>query len=201
MVREHLKNDKGYSLVELIIVIAIIVALAASALLSITMIHSARAKDGAVKLGSEINALKTRCMNMTPDNTAYDYYALAVYNDSNGVSHIQLVMHKKTAPGAGFAFQFDPVPGEDPINLSSVVKTTFAGKIIRNNATSSTPELLTSEYNPGPLNGSGATTPVIVAFDKKGYCYSGSGEFYFSKKNGSRVARVEIRPNGSINVR
>ena len=78
MVREHLKNDKGYSLVELIIVIAIIVALAASALLSITMIHSARAKDAAVKLGSEVNSLKTRCMNMTPDNTVYDFYALAV---------------------------------------------------------------------------------------------------------------------------
>ena len=200
MVREHSRNDKGYSLVELIIVIAIIVALAASALLSVTMIHSARAKDSAVKLGSEVNSLKTRCMNMTPDDPMYDYYALAVYTEDNK-AHIQLVMHRKSAPGSGFAFQFDPVPDEEPINLSGSVKVTFAGRLIRNYANDSTPELLSSEYTPGPLDGTGAVTPVIIAFDKKGYCYSGSGEFYFYKINGNRVSRVEIRPNGSINVR
>ena len=200
MVRECLRNKKGYSLVELIIVMAIIIALAATALLSMTMVHSARAKDSAIKLGSEVNSLKTRCMNMTPEDANYDYYALAVYKDNNTI-HLQLVMHKKSAPGTGFTFEFDPVPGEPAIDFPSSVNTTFAGRIIRNNAYDSTPELLSSEYTPGPISGTGTNTPVIIAFDKKGHCFSGSGDYYFYKKNGSRVARVEVRTNGSINVR
>ena len=187
------KNNKGYSLVELIIVIAIILLMATGALLSYTVVHSARAKEGAVKLGSEINELKTRCMNMTPEDSDYDYYALAVYNDSKSVTHIGLVMHKKSS-GA-----YDYVPDEED-SLSSSVRVKFIGSYLQG-GTGSSLTTSASEVTPGSKGGTGDDSPIYICFDKRGNCYSGYGDFKFYKKNGNQVSRVNLKQNGGIDVR
>ena len=48
------KSNKGYSLVELIIVIAIIVVLSAMSLVSITLINTARCKDASTSLAMRL---------------------------------------------------------------------------------------------------------------------------------------------------
>ena len=61
------KNDHGYTLVEMIIVIAIIAVVAGMSLISITLIHSARAKEASVTVDSEIATLITKSKNMQSD--------------------------------------------------------------------------------------------------------------------------------------
>lgn len=187
-------NNSGYSLVELLIVMAIIAVLAAAALLSYTMIHSARAKDAAIKVGSEVNALKSKCMNMTPGDGVHSYYALMLYTDTDGqdTPHICLVQYNDGTNS------FDEVPDED-YNLSSSVKIEFTGSC---RGVGSSEIWNMSNYVPGHKNGTTeATTPVYICFDKRGNCYSGYGEYDFSKSNGTTVAHVNIGMNGSVSVR
>ncbi|MBR6403577.1 MAG: prepilin-type N-terminal cleavage/methylation domain-containing protein [Eubacterium sp.] len=192
MVKKLLKNNSGYSLVELLIVIAIVVVLAAAALVSITMVHSARAKDAAIKVGSEVNQLKTKCMNMKPDDGTHDYYALSLYNDSSDVTHICLVKHDPSTD----TFDYDT---DEDVNLSSSVKVDFSGSYRAVDDFSTA--LAGTNKIPGHQGDTGTNSPVFICFDKRGNCYSGSGEYNFYKRNGNVVAHVNIRQNGSIDVR
>lgn len=193
MIRRLLKKNEGFSLVEMIIVIAIVLVLSTGALLSYTVIHSARAKDAAVKFGSEANAVKTMCMNMMPEDTTYDYYALAVYNDSSDTTHICKVMHK-----AGTSNEFDYVDDDD-VNLTSSVDVDFDGSSV-SYGNSSLAAATSGKQQPGDKEHL-AASPFFICFDKRGNCYSGYGTYYFYKNNGNQVARVRILQNGSIDVR
>ena len=186
------KDNSGYSLVELLIVMAIIAVLAAAAMVSYTMIHSAKAKDAAIKLNSEVNELKTRCMNMKPSDDKYTRYALSLYSASDGTEHICLVQYNKTTN------VYDYIAEED-INLSSSVKAEFTGKCRSYNLSNLWSK---TDYIPGGKDEvSEDKTPVYICFDKRGNCYSGYGEYNFKKKNGNIVAHVNIGMNGSISVR
>lgn len=202
MERHLSKNNSGYSLVELLIVMAIIAVLAATAMISYTMVHSARAKDAAIKVGSEVNALKTKCMNMKPEGTEYSYYALSLYTVDD-TPHICLVRFNKDTN------TYDYIDEED-INLSSSVKVDFDNGNFRGSDTSvlwptgadSDSSIKYSNYIPGHKNGDSETTsPVYICFDKRGNCYSGYGEYNFSKNNGTIVAHVTINMNGSVSVK
>lgn len=185
------KNDSGYSLVELLIVMAIIAVLAATAMISYTMIHSAKAKDAAIKVGSEVNELKTRCMNMTPGDGTHSAYALRLYTEGN-TPHVELVQFNDTS---GI---YDSVPNEDK-NLSSSVRVEFTGDYgVHNNGSTWSK----SDYIPGAKTNVGENdSPVYICFDKRGNCYSGYGEYNFKKSNGTTVAHVNIGKNGSVSVR
>ena len=64
--RKRLKDDNaGYSLVEMIIVLAIVAVVSAMAIVSITMIHSAKAKEAAVTFDSEVSTLITKSKNLS----------------------------------------------------------------------------------------------------------------------------------------
>jgi prepilin-type N-terminal cleavage/methylation domain-containing protein len=191
MINKLLKKDNGYSLVELIIVIGIILVLSVGALLSYTVIHSARAKDAAVKLGSETNELKTMCMNMTPGDTTHDYYALAVYNDADGTTHLCRVMHI-----VGSSNDYDYIDEED-VNLTTSVDVKFDGSSLNKGDSANA---LASDTG-GLINPGIKTNPLYICFDKRGNCYSGYGDYYFYKNNGNQVARVHLSQNGSIDVR
>ena len=195
MINKLLKKDNGFSLVEMIIVIAIILVLSTGALLSYTVIHSARAKDAAVKLGSETNALKTMCMNMSPGDTIHDYYALAMYNESSGTTHICKVLHV-----AGSANEYEYIDDED-VNLTSSVDVKFEGSSLAfGDSANALASATSGQEVPGDKDAN-TKSPFYICFDKRGNCYSGYGTYYFYKNNGSQVARVKISQNGSIDVR
>ena len=193
MIKRLLKLNDGFSLVEMIIVIAIILVLS---LLSYTVIHSARAKDAAVKFGSEANAVKTMCMNMMPEDKNYDYFALAIYNDNNGTTHLCKVMHK-----VGTSNVYDYIDDDD-VNLTSSVDVDFEGSSVKCNssalAVATSGKEVPGEKSPSD---SSAKSPFYICFDKRGNCYSGYGTYYFYKNNGNQVARVKVMQNGSIDVR
>lgn len=58
------KNNSGMTLVEMIIVLAIIVIASTMSMVTVTIIHSARCKDAALTVDQEIGTLQTQCQNM-----------------------------------------------------------------------------------------------------------------------------------------
>lgn len=180
------KNNKAYSLVEMLIVIAIIAIAASVSLLSVTVINSARAKEASILFDAEIASIITKSKNMTPDNDPNKSYALVVYDDGNKKYKVCQAVYDKSSK----TYTYDE---STLVSLSSRVDITFKGDVIK----AGTEEDLVSDYtNEHSVNAKGDEA-VFIRFDKKGRCLSGSGTFKFYKKNGNEIATVTIRQNGS----
>lgn len=208
------RKDKGYSLVELVVVLAIIVILAAMALVSVTIIHSARAKDAALQLDSNVAELIQKNKNMSPDATKDCKYGIVIFKEDRtsdpdyGKYKIGNVVtirtssnwYKYTKLDSGVYSEISDVNDiyftDDPIVIPSSVDITFEGvsTSFKNGAT----DTKSAGFNPSILNGTGA---ICIMFDKRGNCISGYGEYKFYKKNGNQVSRVVINRNGSHEVK
>ena len=208
------KKNEGYSLIEMIIVIAIIAIVAGMSMLSIFIVHSARAKDSAITLDSEIAELRTKAKNMTPvDPTGADpdygkthQFALGLYKN-NAKGKVRLVhLHYDTAAKKYVTPGRDNIcTAGDDIEFSSRVKVTFDG------ASWGQSEQVPSIY--GSVDTNGKLTPkedelgsyqqnfVFIRFDKKGNCLSGYGKYRFYRKNGNAVSTTTLKQNGSHQVR
>ena len=188
--KRKLSKDNGYTLVEMIIVLAIIALLAAMSLISVTIIHSARAKEACVRVGSEINSVKSMNRTMTPKDGTHDGYALVIYKDSNGAFNCCVALHKESG---GYDLDSDK-----NVKLSSSVDIKFTGSMIKADGSS----ISVTDHVPGELSATeDDDLPIYVVFDKRGNCYSGAGDIRFYKKNSNQVARVNVTSNGSIDVR
>lgn len=236
-----MKNSKGYSFVELIIVIAIIIVLSVMALVSMRIISSAKAKDAAITVGEEISILKQRSMNMTPDDIDtsgkpegnYDKWALALYVTSDDKIAACLVKHVdpnttdttlSSMKGMYVPVEYDGSSftstdfedSENNIVFSKRIDAYFDGQYKYNKGssawyvqvnTSSLPAALKHDGNkarPGvqrPYGANNILNPIYITFDKRGNCTSGIGNYYFYKRDGNHVARIEVQGNGSITIK
>jgi prepilin-type N-terminal cleavage/methylation domain-containing protein len=209
------KKNEGYSLIEMIIVIAIIAIVAGMSMLSIFIVHSARAKDSAITLDSEIAELRTKSKNMTPvDPTGADpdygkthQFAIGLYKN-NAKGKVRLVhLHydtknkKYVTPGKDNIYT-----ASDDIEFSSRVKVTFDGITYGQNE--QVPTIYGSlDSHTGVVTsieaelGSYQTNFVFIRFDKKGNCISGFGKYKFYRKNGNVVSTTTLKQNGSHQVR
>jgi len=180
-----LKNNKAYSLVEMLIVIAIIGIAAGVSLLSVTIINSARAKEASVVFDAEVANVITKCKNMSPDNDPNKCYALVMYTENNNVKVCQAVYDKSSK---SYTYNVDSL-----VNLSSRVSVVFDGSSVK----AGTTDEMVSDYSGGSAVKEKGDEAVFIRFDKKGRCLSGYGTYKFYKKNGNQIASVTIRQNGS----
>lgn len=181
------KNNKAYSLVEMIIVLGIIAVVSVMSLVSVTMIHSAKAKDAAVVFDSQVSETIARARGKNTDSSKL--YALKLYK--SGTSYY---VQTGIASSAGASYSF--TPDTDNINdgkgtsLSKFVKISYYPERKDDNS-----------YGRYSTNWDDAyevsDTGVLLIFTKSGNCISGSGTYCFFKKNGSNVARDIVRMNGS----
>ncbi len=212
-----IKKNKGYSLVEMIIVLAIVVILAGLALVSLTLVNTARAKDASNKFSSEVNQVRKKAIEMKPakgsdpyfDETKDYRYGLVLYLDDGKYQTDQVVVEKNAAgkyvykddaSGAGISHAYPSYdtlgnPVRENVKYSSRVEVKFTGK---------NTSFLNGNTNDMDKENAGALTTekaVCIVFDRHGNCVSGTGEYRFYKKNSNQVARVIVRQNGSIEVR
>lgn len=101
------KENRGYSLVELIIVMAIIAAVATTAALSVGLVFSANAKTCANDIVSSISECKITTMSYGQGNVR-----LLIYRGSNGNIYSELQTRKK----ADAAWE---VYGDGPENIGA----------------------------------------------------------------------------------
>ncbi len=207
-------KNKGYTLVEMIIVIAIIAIVAGMSLISITLIHSARAKEASVTVDSEIATLITKSKNMQCDRGAGWQYAARIYADDKGVYYYQTGYYNlstrtydfkdtdKNGNGKGktltsyVTVKYDTDKAYHFVPFSN---TTLTG--VEDELALGLPDDWSHELK--DLN-SGTTHPgggLFIRFNKDGTCAAGVGTISFYKRNGSEVANIYLRANGSHQIK
>lgn len=182
--RRHRLDNKGYSLIELVIVIGIIVVMTGVATVTVTLINSAKAKEASVVFMSELSDTHTKSKNqlvtLTDDASGvvskypeYDF-AIKLYK-SGSKCYIQKGYYDGSS--------FNPFPSGNPndgkgISLSSRIDISY------------TDDSGNKEY----INSTGE----LIVFDRNGRCVDGDGVYDFYKKNGNLVDSVTIKKNGSF---
>lgn len=193
--RRFMKNDKGYSLIEMIIVIAIIAIMSGAAMVTITIIHNAKAKEAAgtledVLAETQSNAKGKMCVI---DGTQYpDYqYAIAIFKNGSKY-YVQEGYYKGN--GASFTDKnsYDFEHTKDLRNGKAISFSAYVN--VKYTETGST-----GERAIGSLDSGGASDqPVYVIYNRQGMCVYGSGEFSFYRNNkNTLLTTVVLNKNGS----
>lgn len=187
--RKFVENNKGYSLIELIIVIAITALLTVAAYVTLSIMHSAKAKEASTTFESELNELSNKargqmCVVSNVEKPTYKF-CIQIYS-INGKEYIRQGYYK----GAGLAFDnnnsyvfidSENVGNGKGISMSSYVDVSY------------TPVGGTEKS----IGETGGVDSVYIVFDKNGNCINGYGEFSFRRKNGNMIATVTLNKNGS----
>ena len=198
--REILKNNKGYTLAELIIVIAIIAVLTTASFITLGVMHTAKAKEAATIFESELATVSGMAKNKSVDSDLNgtidsseleDIWGLNIHKVGNKL-YLQRVYYKRKNDGSmtvvaltdshPFMLANNPNDGKG-ICLSAYVDIELTD-------TSGTKVFDTSagDYTCG------------IAFNRRGECMIHAGTYTFKKKNGSVITKVQLNPNGSYQV-
>lgn len=182
------KNNQGYSLVEMIIVLAIIAVVAGMSVLSVSLIHSARAKEAAVTVDSEIATLITKSKNMKSAIGENYQYAARIYRSSEGDDdnyYFQKGYYNLTTNVYDFnTYAVDPDWSGQKTSLTSYVVVKYSPNGVSEDNQEDVADLADGEG-------------LYIRFDRDGTCVDGVGDIGFYKRNGSVVAHEYIRANGS----
>lgn len=173
--RRILKKNEGYSLIEMIIVIAIIAVMSAAAMVTISIIHNAKAKEAASTLEDALfeaqnNAKGKVCVFKGTQEPEYRY-ALCVYKDG-AKCYVKKGYYKGSdlPKDKAASYEFDPAE-----NVGSGKGSSFSAYV-------------TMKYvdSTGTSRDIGdGDDAVYIIYDKQGNCMYGYGkfEFYRSGKN------------------
>jgi prepilin-type N-terminal cleavage/methylation domain-containing protein len=194
--RRMKKKNQGYSLVEMIIVIAIIAVLSAGAMVTVSLIGSARAKEAGVTLDSEISNLIAQSRSQVPKfatttggtvESHSDYnFAIAVYQASDGNYYIAHGYYE-TKSKAFNTFDYSNSNGGKGTSLSTRVRVKYEpGNKNDGTVTDAT------------INGDSDVEATVISFDKAGRCVSGVGTYSIVKTNTNVVLdELTVKANGS----
>lgn len=185
-------HDEGFTLVELIICMAIIVILTGLATVTVTMIHSARAKEAAVTLESEISDLAIKSKSqlcVVGGVTMPDYmHCIKVYRDTDGKFYIQEGYYDSTAASVAAGY----ISGGSELNVNNGKGVTMSSRV----TIKYTDDAGTTK-NISDSDDADNVSAVYIVYNKSGRCISGYGSFRFYKKNGNFISAVTIQKNGS----
>ena len=192
--RRFIDNNQGYSLVEMIIVIAIIVVMTGAATITVVVMRSAKSKEAATNFESEVAELATKSRGqicVVEDPASGDEVQKPEYRHcirlyvSGDKLYIQKGFYKGSNYPLNSAASYDfptslNVGNGKGISLSADIRINYTdtdGNVIQLGGTS--------------------TQVAYIVYDKSGTCISGAGVYDFCKKDGSGVSSVRINKNGS----
>lgn len=190
----HENRNKGYSLVELIICIAIIAIFTGLAFVTVTMINSAKAKDAAVSFESQLADMitKTKSQVCTVNGTQQTTFSrcLKLYQASDGNYYIKSGYYNPNGSGESssgdVSAQYIFVPGE---NVNSDKGTSLSSRVVVGYKDETGTEQ--------KIKHDGTLKEVYIVYNKAGRCIEGNGTYRFYKRNGNAIAAVTIQKNGS----
>lgn len=192
MMKRRMKklNNDGYSLVEMIIVIAIIAVLTTAAVVTVSTIQTAKAKDASMSFESAVSELhsttKGKSYDFDGDGDVNDVddqqfnFGLRIYDDGSKC-YIQKVIVKDGVYESDSTYESDNnLNNGKGTSLSSYVYVTYA-----------------------PVGGAetridSSSFEILIYYGKNGTCKSGVGTYRFYRENGSSIAKVTVNKNGSV---
>ncbi|MBE5952784.1 MAG: type II secretion system protein [Lachnospiraceae bacterium] len=183
-------NNKGYSLIEMIIVIAIVAVLTGAAMVTLKVMHSAKVKEAAITFESEISELLSMSKNKICDpngdgvieDSEKEYsVGLRLYK-SGSKCYIQEVLVKNGAYEANSTYENANNPNSGKgISLSTYVDVKYT-------------DLSGNSF----MIGTAEDKQVTIHFKRNGSCDLGYGTFDFIRNSSnSKVATMTINKNGS----
>ena len=187
--RRFMKENKGYSLIELIIVLAIIVVMTGVSMVTITIIHNARAREASTKFENALSELqqnaKGKMCVVSDTNEPDDRFALAIYKDNSKYYMKRgyylgnnLDMSKSTSYLFVDSENGNGGKGE---SFSAYIKVKYVDE--------SGVERDITEMD---------DKPVYIIYDRQGMCIYGNGKFNFYRdKKDSLLNTVVLNKNGS----
>lgn len=185
------QGDKGFTLVEMIICIAIIAIMSGVAMVTVTLINSSRAKEAATTfetlLSDTIAKSKNQiCVVAGVQEPTYQR-CIKVYRGSGQNYFIQTGYYNPD--GATEADQYI-FPADENTNsgqgmsMSSRVTIKYTGED-------------GVQKNISNVDDAGNVKQVYIVYNNAGRCISGYGTFSFYKRNGNMISSVVIQKNGS----
>ena len=187
--RRFMKRNEGYSLIEMIIVMAIVAVLTGAAMVTVSIIHSAKAKEASSTLEDALSELEANAkgkMCVVSGVQQPDYrFALAIYK--NGTKYY---VKKGYYIGNGAAYDSEGsyvfvdsenVGGGKGTSLSSYVTVKY------------------TDDTGAQRDVTGLTDqPVYIVFDRQGMCVHGDGTYDFYRNDSdSLVGTTVLNKNGS----
>lgn len=209
-------RQQGYTLVEMIIVIAIIAVVSAMSFVTVGIIHTANAKEAALVLDAEIGELKSKCRSVTSGNgsklqitvngaseTADGYVGRIFYDTSEQKNRYcyQIGYVKYDSSGQPTYIWNAKDAKENTRAFSSTVSIRYTKVPSRGSVSDPLTEKDIKDIPGG----------VYIMFKRNGEAFvdfgtgasgddhtgDGPGIYTFYKSNGSQVAKDYIRLNGS----
>ena len=195
MIKKLLKNNKGFSLTEMIIVLAIIVIMTGASFISLSIMRSAKAKEAAstfeTDLAYVISNAKNKDVDMNLDGTVDKGYSmgLRLYVSGEKIYLQRCLIHDGT---------YLDLPSADPyiqsVNVGNGLGTSLSAYVDI--------EYTDKDGNVKTVDEEG----IYLAFNKKGECVHGVGTYSFLRKHKDRneettVTTVRVNQNGSYHVK
>lgn len=192
-IKISLKDNKGFSLTELIIVMAIILIMTAASFVTLSIMHSAKAKEAASSfensLAEVINLSKNNFVDKD-SNGIIDAdeanYTIGLRLYKNGRKYyLQKCICEKTATGS---YAYVDLEATDPY-INSINEHSGMGICL-------SAYVDVKFYD---LDGNEASADsYIIAFNRKGDCKLGYGKYEFLRSSsGDKIVTVSINKNGS----
>lgn len=184
--KKKIDDNSGYTLTELIIVLAIIAVLTTAALATMTIMRTAKVKEAAATFDAEITDLIARTRNQD------------VYQDTNqnGVMDAG-----EELPGYKYEMGITYEGGKYYINNWYLLPGgTHSEAATRRKSLSTYVRVQYSDFDGAYMNAA-VSDGHTIRFDKSGACVDGAGIYRFLKKDGSVIATVTINKNGSHQIK
>ena len=192
-IKKGLKDNGGFSLTELIIVIAIILVMTAASFVTLTIMHSARAKEAASSFENAIAEVINLSKNNGVDkdangsiDSAEEKYTigLRIYKDGRKY-YLQKCICQKQATGE---YTYVSLAATDPY-IKSLNESSGKGVCLSSYV----------KINYYDIDGNDASAnSYVIAFNKKGECVLGYGRYDFLKAStNGKIVSVSVNKNGS----
>lgn len=186
--KERRLNDKGFSLIEMIIVIAIIAIMTAAAMAIIGIMHSAKAKEASHTFEVQLAELQasSRGQSCVVGGVIQPDYQFTLVVHKSGNKYYLAKAYYNTAAGdrendASYIYDTENANGGLGTSLSSYVTMKY------------TPQGGTE----GDI-GDRSSGAVYITFNRQGECIHGYGKYSFFKKSGkNRICDLTLNRIGS----
>lgn len=184
--KKKFDDNSGYTLVELIIVLAIIVVLTTAALVTMTIMRTAKVKEAATTFDAEIADLIARTRNQDVYQDTNQNGVMDPGEEMPGYKYEMLISYQNDKYYFNNGYYFPGGAHSEAVtkrkSFSAYVKIQY------------------SDFD-GTYVDAAVPNGHTIRFDKSGACVEGAGVYKFLKRNGNVIATVTINKNGSHQIK